>query len=119
SPDRYPFVMESNGCEFTGYIDVLEGTDCDEECPVSLPNAITPNGDGVNDELELFSPCEIQVIEFRVFDKWGGELYRVENESMSAQIWENIAPGVYMVQISYETDRGEMSSVAGGVMVIK
>ncbi len=119
SPDRYPFVMGSKGCEFAGYIDVLEGTDCDEECPVSIPNAITPNGDGVNDELELFSPCEIQVIEFRVFDKWGGELYRVENESMSAQIWEKIAPGVYMVQISYETDRGEVSSVAGGVMVIK
>lgn len=118
-PGRYPFLIRSADCEFVGSIDVVEGGECDEECTVSIPNAISPNGDGINDRLEFFSSCAINITEFRLFDKWGGELYRAESEAATAQIWERIAPGVYTVQITYETDRGVIKTTAGGVMVIK
>lgn len=118
-PGRYPFLIRTEDCEFMGSIDVVEGGECDEECTVSIPNAISPNGDGINDRLEFFSSCAINITEFRLFDKWGGELYRTESEAATAQIWERIAPGVYTVQITYETDRGVIKTTAGGVMVIK
>ncbi len=118
-PGRYPFLIRSADCVFVGSIDVVEGGECDEECTVSIPNAISPNGDGINDRLEFFSSCAINITEFRLFDKWGGELYRTESEAATAQIWERIAPGVYTVQITYETDRGVIKTTAGGVMVIK
>lgn len=118
-PGRYPFLIRTEDCEFMGSIDVVEGGECDEECTVSIPNAISPNGDGINDRLEFFSSCAINITEFRLFDKWGGELYRTESEAATAQIWERIAPGVYTVQITYETDRGVIKTTADGVMVIK
>ena len=98
---------------------MVEEGECDEECTVSIPNAISPNGDGINDRLEFFSSCAIRITEVRIFDKWGGELYTTESVEASGQIWERIAPGAYTVQITYETDRGVRKTTAGGVMVIK
>jgi len=116
---RYPFRILSDSCEFTGFYDVIEGADCNEECTISIPNAITPNGDGINDNLEVFSSCSIRVTEIRIFDKWGGELYIVQGGEVEAQIWEDILPGMVMVQVVYETGQGVMKTVAGGLLVVK
>ena len=122
---RYPFLIHSDSCEYTGFFDVIEGTDCDKDCTVSIPNAISPNGDGVNDNLEVFSSCDIRVIEIRIFDKWGGELYRVQSGEVEASIWSDLPPGVVMVQVRYQTNPpeagkvGVVKTVAQGVLVLK
>lgn len=41
-----------------------------------VPNAFTPNGDGIND---IFAPVELstnEIIRFRVYNRWGQEVYR-------------------------------------------
>ena len=98
----------------------------DEECTVSIPNAISPNGDGINDNLEVFSTtpgrgtiCPIQVTHIRIFGKWGGELYHVQGSEVEAQIWEDLPPGMVMVQVTYETVTGVVKTVGQGVMVVK
>ncbi len=98
---------------------MIEGTDCDEECTVSIPNAITPNGDGINDNLEGFSDCAIQVTHICIFDKWGGELYHVQGDKVEAHLWEDLPPGMVMVQVTYETNAGMVKTVAQGILVIK
>ncbi len=116
---RYPFLIISASCDFTGFYDVIEDTDCNEECTVSIPNAITPNGDGINDNLEVFSACAIQVTHIRIFDKWGGELYHVQGEKVEAHILEDLPSGMVMVQVTDETGQGVVKRVVQGVLVIK
>ncbi len=49
---------------------------------VYFPNAFSPNGDGFNDIFNLFTGRGIQSIdEFRVFDRWGNQMYQIMNLS--------------------------------------
>jgi len=53
-------VTDNNGCQATRQIIVSE------KCPeVFIPNAFTPNGDGVNDTWDI-----------EVFTRWGAEVYQ-------------------------------------------
>ncbi|MBY5957730.1 gliding motility-associated C-terminal domain-containing protein [Membranicola marinus] len=90
----------------------------DDDSTVSVPYAITPNGDGINDQLEIFSNCNIRVIEIRIFDKWGGELYRVQGGEVEASIWADFPPGVVMVQVMYEASNGVVKTAVQGVLVV-
>ena len=42
---------------------------------VYFPTAFSPNGDGLNDTFEIISKVD-GVFEFKVFDRWGAEVYR-------------------------------------------
>ena len=84
-------ITDPFGCDYSDQLPVVvledgEPGEEEAECTVSIPNAITPNGDGVNDNLEVFSSCSIQVTDIRIFDKWGGELYHVQGDEVEAQI---------------------------------
>lgn len=132
-------VTDTYGCEYSDQLPVAlkkqdeepggndgeEEEEEEEECTVSIPNAITPNGDGINDYLEVFSNCAIKVVLIRIFDKWGGELYRIEGSQVEANFWENLPPGVVLVQVTYEIDpvgdepAGKKETLSGTVLVIK
>lgn len=123
-PGEYVFGITAGKCEYAGSYTLTlmagqDGSSTPSTCTVSIPNAVSPNGDGINDQLEVFSDCDIQVTDIRLFDKWGGELYHVQGGTVGAQIWEELLPGVVMVQVRYETERGEIGSIAGGVLVVK
>jgi gliding motility-associated-like protein len=49
-----------------------------EDCyKVFIPNAFSPNGDGVNDLLSVFGDNHMRRIKsFQIFDRWGGLVYR-------------------------------------------
>lgn len=74
-------------------------------CPVFLPNAFSPNGDDINDELVLFSDCPLTSINYKVFNRWGEHIFLTEK---IGQYWngtfrQNEAPpGIYLVAIRYE-----------------
>jgi gliding motility-associated-like protein len=57
---------------------------CTDNCPTYvLPNAFTPNGDGVN---ELFIPypyCFIESIDITVFNRWGEMVYRTNDPNIN------------------------------------
>ena len=42
---------------------------------IFIPSAFTPNGDGANDVLKIVAPGIRQLIYFRVFDRWGKEVF--------------------------------------------
>ncbi|GLR19174.1 T9SS type B sorting domain-containing protein [Portibacter lacus] len=72
---------------------------------VFFPNAFSPNGDGFNDYFNAFTGRGIQSIdEFRVFDRWGNEMYQIRNLSPNSggtDGWDgrangvDVGPGVY------------------------
>jgi|GEM_PF-2396007 gliding motility-associated-like protein len=49
-------------------------------CEVYLPNAFSPNGDGVNDDFRALPARDgcaaVRDFTLRVYDRWGGEVYR-------------------------------------------
>ncbi len=70
----------------------VEQDRCD--CPVFVPNAFTPDGDGLN---EFFRPqfdCDIDRYVFRVFDRWGLEVWSSEDRR---EAWdgEGTPNGIY------------------------
>jgi gliding motility-associated-like protein len=40
-----------------------------------MPNAFTPNGDGVNDEFRIPANVTFQLDEFSVYNRWGKKIF--------------------------------------------
>ncbi len=102
---NYTLTVTNECGQFTYAIDV-DIKDCG--CNIYVPNVFSPNGDGWNDELEVFSGCDypLRVLRFSVYDRWGNNIYSAE-EGTSVR-WDGtyrgqIVPnGVYVWLMEYE-----------------
>ncbi len=77
-------VEDSDGClrEASSTITVAEIYN-----DVYIPNAFSPNGDGINDYFFPFAADHIiQIVDFQVFNRWGAVIYRKEN--FEANDWQ-------------------------------
>jgi gliding motility-associated-like protein len=61
-------VTDFKGCNIWDTVYIKPGTCCEE---VFLPNAFSPNGDGVNDIFRAVTSAGIQLIYFKVYNRWG------------------------------------------------
>jgi len=67
------------GCITQREVLVTELYACPEEL-FGVPNVFSPNGDGVNDVLELkMSPIIQDIVSFRIFDRWGAVVYQTDD----------------------------------------
>lgn len=91
----------------------LTAEDC--TCNVYVPNAFTPNSDGINDFLEIYFDCDFdyQMIRFEVFDRWGAKIYSVSQGEVVK--WDGIFRqkalnnGIYFWHLEYEVIRNGIS----------
>ena len=110
-------VVDGNGCITTDQItlNVEKGRE------VYIPNAFTPNGDGQNDRFWVYPGGEVaKVHEFRVFNRWGEQVFGASNFDPFTQDdtngWDgmlnnkkmNSAVFVYYVDIEYIDGRREV-----------
>lgn len=89
---------------------------------IFIPNAFTPNGDGINDEFIVsfaFEPLEFKMT---IYNRSGGELFETDNPH---QGWngklkggENAPEGIYVYFISYTSDNGEKIYKKGSFSLI-
>ena len=72
-------------------------------CELFIPNAFTPNGDGLNDEFIIVSPCEELEYELLIFNRWGTLVYEQSEGTPSWDGYYNgeLTPGVYVYKINY------------------
>ena len=76
-------VIDANGCVGTDEIIV----DIDKNRNVFIPNAFSPNGDGVNDVLKVFTGPGVQQVNFfKIYDRWGEILYE-DSEFLPADFY--------------------------------
>ena len=50
-------------------------------CEVFVPTAFTPNSDGMNDDFGLTCACDLDKVQFNIFNRWGELVF----ESSEAQ----------------------------------
>jgi gliding motility-associated-like protein len=100
-----------------------------EEIPefdIYVPNAFSPNGDGINDIFQIKFPnstFNIQHSTLSIFDRWGGEVFSEEGVSSGwdgKKAGKDCPGGVYVYKIVFELDgvTGNQERV-GTVMLVR
>ncbi|HRI59374.1 MAG TPA: gliding motility-associated C-terminal domain-containing protein, partial [Saprospiraceae bacterium] len=97
TPGTYTLTGETQNCTFTDSVQV-EFYTC-EECPNYAPNVFSPNDDGVNDEWQIFLPCNWLKFRLEVHDRWGSLVFATDDPETG---WDGFirgkepVPGVYV-----------------------
>lgn len=95
----------SNACGTA--TDTLEVTATMEacECKLFIPNVITPNSDGINDQFVINYPCEFKYFQLQIFDRWGKPIFSSEdpqNHWDGSGKKQHCPNGTYFYVISYQ-----------------
>jgi gliding motility-associated-like protein len=122
-PGIYQVKLSDGQCSFDYAVDIAF-----RECSyfsIFVPNAFTPNGDGVNDTfLPLINPAvEIDHYLLQIFNRWGGLVYSSNDPTQS---WTGLIKGdqatidsyLYSIQFDYVDDEGAGRYEDGGTVVL-
>jgi len=85
----------------------------------NVPNAFTPDGDGLNDVFRPIATTDlIRQFSLVIYNRWGQLIFETANP---AEGWngKNAPAGVYSWVISYSDMVGKVSKLRGGVMLVK
>ncbi len=99
SPGEWAVQIELNGCLFADTIDL---TDC-MKC-IYVPNAFSPNGDGVNDDFRAYPVCPLVGFELEVYNRWGRLMFRTTDPNEG---WDGLSdgkramPGLYVWRLNF------------------
>ena len=66
-------VIAHNGCGYDTSAVHIARRIC--ACDLTLPNAFTPNGDGVNEIFRPLHPCSMDTYQMQIFDRYGKTVY--------------------------------------------
>ena len=100
----YASIEDEWGCVAEIEVEVPGG-----ELQLAMPNTFTPNGDGTNDFFNVVGNAEARVAAFRIFNRWGQQVY---NNEYPTRGWDGTANGkpqpaeVYYYQIEVQTPDG-------------
>lgn len=91
---------------------------CDE---LLIPNAFTPNGDGLNDEFGILNSYIIEEFKFfEIYDRWGAKVFTTTNKD---EKWDGshksaLNSGLYVYKVVY-TCRGKELVKTGHVSILR
>ena len=95
---------------------------------VFVPNAFTPNGDGINDFVEVFPGTNIVEIEvFEIFDRWGNNVFGASNFVAGDIVarWDGnyrnqpLNPGLFVYLLKARDVRGEIKHQVGEISLVR
>lgn len=114
----YLKVINTYGC--TSYDKLyLEGIYC---CYIGVPNAFSPNGDGLNDRFEVVSQVTQGEFLMQIFDRWGKQVF--EGNSINSS-WDGTyngkqaGVGTYFYKIVFTCISGEKMIQKGDLTLIR
>lgn len=119
----YRLNMADQLCTATDTISITVIDPNELPCVAQLPKAFTPNGDGRNDEYGISNAVilENRLIEFEIFDRWGGRIFRTSNPF---ERWDGtfngreLNPGVLQYRVRYLCGDEEKTDV-GSVTLLR
>lgn len=82
-----------------------------------IPNAFTPNGDGVNDVFKIYGN-EIEAFELLIFNRWGEQLFKSQSLDNS---WDgkNAQTGVYSYKVTVQYKNNSRETKTGKILLIR
>jgi gliding motility-associated-like protein len=89
---------------------------------ISIPNAFTPNGDGVNDVFRVLYGSDISQVSLLVYNRWGQLVFvdRGANKGWDGTISGQTQPsGSYVWYFSYRDENGVLNTKRGSVILIR
>ncbi|WP_236974899.1 gliding motility-associated C-terminal domain-containing protein [Membranihabitans maritimus] len=116
---EYPFMIQKGNCQAEAKYTVVPDDDCGGGCRIVIPNAVSPNGDGMNDDLDLIVKECGDFGSLTLFDKWGSEMYHSNESRVPAAVWDRLPVGVYLVRVSYQDNAGNVKVEAGSVFLLR
>jgi gliding motility-associated-like protein len=80
-----------------------------------IPNGLSPNGDGINDELVVVCAEEYPNMQIQIFSRWGNQVYEGAPNGWNAQFnGKDLPDGTYF----YVLDYGDGTPVETGYIVV-
>lgn len=114
---KYVVRADKEGCIYFDSL-IVNFKHCD--CNISIPNAFTPNGDGLNDVFFVQFDCSVKSYNLAIYNRWGDEVFK----SMESKFgWDgsyggkSVPSGIYVYRLEYELANGTFSSATGKIMV--
>lgn len=98
----------------------------DRSLGLFIPNAISPNDDGVNDHLVIYTDASIQSLHnLSIYNRWGVLVYQQENPVAGQENWDGafnnqlLPTGVYIYQMEIERVDGIRETLSGELLLLR
>jgi gliding motility-associated-like protein len=111
-------VTDANGC--IAYDSVI--VNVVPNYSLFVPNAFTPNGDGVNDELRPLQFGNFELLLFQVYNRWGELMFETNNINIG---WDGTYKGLdqevgsYVYYIRARDPLGKLTEFKGNATLIR
>jgi gliding motility-associated-like protein len=108
----------SRNCFSSDTINVIVIPDCGD---MFVPNAFSPNGDGINDELKVRGAC-LETLTFLIFNRWGEKVFETSDINKG---WDGtfngdkMNTGVFVYRLEGKTYEGKGFSAKGNITLIR
>lgn len=111
-------VTDTNGCKSADSVRV-EARPC---CELYLPDAFTPNGDGLNDVFKIITDGNHKITTFRILNRWGQVVFETADESKGWDgTWGGVAQsiGTYYYYLKYRCVNGSDIETKGEITLVR
>ena len=125
TPGMYSLSITNECGQFEFQVSVTL-KDC--QCGILVPNIFSPNGDGINDAIEISVQCdfEYQLLAFQLFDRWGSIVFNTgagDSVRWSGEInGKDAQSGMYVWQCTYQYLRDgniEKRTDSGDILLVR
>lgn len=109
-----------NACDTLHHSFEVWLNDC--SCLIQMPDAFTPNRDGINDLFEVKPQCQLDYYSLEIFDRWGELMFRSNKIGMH---WDGhyhgreAAEGVYLYFLTYKASDDEERYLKGHLSLLR
>ena len=111
-------ISDVNNCSISDSVVILDSLNC-TPCPsFGIPNVFTPNDDQVNDIFYVFSDGEFEIIDLKIYSRWGNLVHNTDEPWDGTYKGEPVPSDVYIYIISLRTDC-ESKQFSGDVTLIR
>jgi OOP family OmpA-OmpF porin len=109
-----------SGSSKVSYI-FIDSVSIKETFNVEFPNILTPNNDGLNDAFNIFFPEDWTNISFIIYNRWGAEIYKVEETkevNWPTKSKEKYNDGVYFYTLTYINELNQREAQKGFFLLL-